>query len=432
MPADPSGLRMTAVPRSPSMLGPTRGWLLWIFLPLLVLLIGCGQSPEEESETQLTSSVSTAGVTPSAEVAETPGPLVDLWVSEEDVSLEPLPLRAGFPFTVTAVVHNDAAIPAMNVPVVLYISAAQEQIGYSPFLQQITVTVPASDSLPIEVPVNWNFAGGEHRVWIQVNRVPEAWEGHTSPLAEADTGDNLALLDAVVDPFDAYSSNLCSGRVDVEIGPADILPEPDRQRVLVLIHNQGNRAVYNLPVVVSGDQLAAISYTPIIAPCGGTAQVVVNVDRPFQMGESLTVQINPADWSGALEENDFKNNQVSVSAGLAPGLALPPGSGLEEYDFALSTADIETPELWMVLVTVHNKGTRDADMVPIRIENEGGRKLLDAIPLVQGEGSGIAAIRVGYLWLPGGTLTFTVNPQDAKGAYPENNRNNNVATFTLP
>jgi hypothetical protein len=85
-----------------------------------------------------------------------------------------------------------------------------------------------------------------------------------------------------------------------------------------------------------------------------------------------------------------------------------------------------------VLVTVHNLGTRDADMVPIRIENEGGRKLLDAIPLVQGEGSGVAAIRVGYLWLPGGTLTFTVNPQDTKDAYPEGNRNNNVATFTLP
>lgn len=407
----------------------------WIWIPLVLLpllLIGCGESPEEEAEALLTGSVSAAGVTPSAEVAEPAGPLVDLQIGEEDISLEPLPLRAGFPFTVTAVVHNNAAIPAVDVPIVLYISAAQEQIGYSPFLQQITVTVPASDSLPVEVPVNWNFGGGEHRIWIQLNLVPEAWQGRSPPLAEADTGDNLALLDVVVDPFDAYSSDLCSGRVDVEIGPADILPEPDRQRVLVLIHNQGNRAVYNLPVVVSGDELAAIGYTPAIPPCGGTAQVAVEVDRPFEAGESLTVQINPSDWSGALEESDFLNNQVSVSAGLAPGLALPPGSGLEDYDFALATADIETPELWMVLVTVHNLGTRDADMVPIRIENEGGRKLLDAIPLVQGEGSGVAAVRVGYLWLPGGTLTFTVNPQDAKGAYPESNRNNNVATFTLP
>jgi hypothetical protein len=71
-------------------------------------------------------------------------------------------------------------------------------------------------------------------------------------------------------------------------------------------------------------------------------------------------------------------------------------------------------------------------MVPIRVENTAGRKITDAIPSVQGKGSGVAAIRVGYLWIQGGTLTFTVNPQDAKGAYPEKNRDNNVATFTLP
>jgi hypothetical protein len=403
-----------------------------LLLLLLGLLSSCGQVRGEEPDALSTASVGIAAVAPSAGVTETPGPLVDLRLSEEDVSLQPLPLRAGFPFTVTAMIHNNADIPAVDVPVLVYISAVQEQIGFSPFLQQITVTIPASDSLSVDVPVDWNFGGGEHQIWLQVNRVPEAWENRTPSIAEADIGDNLVLLDAVVDPFDAYASDLCSGRVDVEISPTDILPEPDRQRVLVLIHNQGNRAVYNLPVVVSGNELAAISYTPAIPPCGGTAQVILDVDRPFLAGESLTVQVNPSDWSGALEESDFENNHVSVSAGLAPGLAIPPGSGLEDYDFALTTADIETPELWIVLVTVHNLGTRDADMVPIRIENESGRKLLDAIPLVQGEGSGVAAIRVGYLWLPGGTLTFTVNPQDTKDSYPESNRNNNVATFTLP
>ena len=88
--------------------------------------------------------------------------------------------------------------------------------------------------------------------------------------------------------------------------------------------------------------------------------------------------------------------------------------------------------MWHVLVTIQSLGTRDAAMVPIRVENEAGRKLTDAIPLVQGEGTGIAAIRVGYLWIPGGTLTFEVNPADAAGAFPETNRDNNTATFTLP
>jgi hypothetical protein len=190
--------------------------------------------------------------------------------------------------------------------------------------------------------------------------------------------------------------------------------------------------VYNLPVVALSDQLMGIVYTPAIPPCGGTAKVYVEVDRPFEQGESITVQINPSEWEGGLVEDDFENNQVAISAGLAPGMVMPAGSGLEDYDFQITTADIETPEPWIVMVAVRNLGTRDADMVPIHVENEAGRKITDAIPLVQGDGLGVAAIRVGYLWTSGGVLTFTVNPEDAEGAYPETNRENNIATFTLP
>ena len=359
-------------------------------------------------------------------------PLVALALTEKDVSIAPLPLRAGFPFSVTAVIHNKAEIPAVNVPLMLYISADREEIGYTSFLQVLTVTVPASDSLPVTIPVNWNLAGGKHQLWVQVNRMPQAWQSRAPTLPEADSGDNIVLTDLMVAPFDAYVSDLCPGRLDVEIGPADVLPEPDRQRVLVRVHNPGNRAVYNLPVVVVGNQLTGIAYTPAIPPCGGTAEVYVDVDRPLQQGESLTIQVNPKDWGDSLQEDNFDNNQVAIAAGLAPGMAMPASSGPEDYDFNISAADLETPQLWVVLVTIHNLGTRDAAMVPIRVENAAGRKITDAIPLVQGNGLGVAAIRVGYLWTRGGILTFTVNPQDVKGAYPETNRDNNVATFTLP
>jgi hypothetical protein len=220
--------------------------------------------------------------------------------------------------------------------------------------------------------------------------------------------------------------------VDVQIGPTDVLPEPEKQRVLVRVQNVGNRAVYNLPVVVTGDQMSGITYTPAIPPCGGTTEVYVEIDRPFHQGEWLTVEVNPSEWVGGLEEDDADNNRVTVVAGLLPEVVGLPDSSVEDYDFALTSADIEIPEMWMVMVTVQNLGTRDADMVPVRVENAAGRKIVDSIPLVQGEGLGVAAMRVGYLWLPGGTLTFTVNPEDAKGAYPEGHRDNNVATFTLP
>jgi hypothetical protein len=269
-------------------------------------------------------------------------------------------------------------------------------------------------------------------LWVQVNRLPDAWQAGMLTQPEAETADNVALLDLMVDPFDAYASDLCSGRVDVEIGPADVLPEPQKQRVLVRLHNVGNRAVYNLPVVVMGDQLAGVVYTPAIPPCGGFAEVYVAVDRPFQQGESLTVRVNPEDWGTWLQEDDFDNNQVSVAAGLAPGMSLPPGGVLDDYDFSINTADIEIPQMWIVMVTGHNQGVRDAADVPIRVENEKGRALTDSIPLIQGEGSGVIAFPIGYLWIPGGTLTFTINPEDAKGSYPETRRDNNVTTFTLP
>jgi hypothetical protein len=236
----------------------------------------------------------------------------------------------------------------------------------------------------------------------------------------------------MIDPFDAYSSELCSDRVDVGIDPADVIPEPGQQRVLVRVHNLGNRAVYNVPVVVLGAGLAGIAYTPAIPPCGGTSQVYVPVDRPFQEGESLTVLVNPEDWEDRLAEESAGNNQVAVAAGLAPGLVMPQTDGPGDYDFQIHSQDIEIPQMWLVQVRVQNLGTRDADMVPIRIENEAGRKILDAIPLVRGEGEGLAAFRVGYLWVRGGTLTFTINPPDAEGAYPESNLENNTATFTLP
>jgi hypothetical protein len=412
-----------------------RSSIRWTLLSLaltMLILVGCGSVGRDAQETPTARPLDEIRV-PLPTYGPLPEPpVVDLSLPEDGISVDPLPLRAGFPFTVTALVQNNWSFPAEEVPVMVLISADQEEIGFAAYSRLLTVTVPASQSLQVDLPIDWNFSGGEHQLWIQVNRLPDAWQERMATLPETNTRDNIALVDLMIDPFDAYTSDLCSGRVDVEIGPEDILPEPDRQRVWVRVHNVGNRAVYNLPVTVTSAQSSGIAYTPAIPPCGGTAGLYVEVDQPIEEGDSLTVQVNPVQWVDGLPEDDFENNQVSVTAGLAPGLEPPSEVDLDDYDFGISTSDIEIPEPWHVLVTVHNLGTRDAAMVPISVENEAGRKLADAIPLVQGEGSGIAAIRVGYLWIPGGTLTFTVNPIDAAGALPETRRDNNTATFTLP
>ena len=415
-----------------------RYWGLGLLVGLLSLLVlvACGAQEGAENGTATApvgQGTPGAEAVAAAQATATPsGPQIELRLGEEDVTIEPLPLRAGAPFSLTLVIHNDSQVPAPDVPILVYIAGLQEEIGYAPFWQVLTETVPSSGSLEMVLPINWNFSGGEHQLWVQVNRLPEAWQQRIPTLPEADNSDNAFLAELVIDPFDAYSSDLCAGRTDVEIGPQDVLPQPDQQRVLVRIHNIGNQAVYHLPVVVMGDRLSGIAYTPAIPPCGGSAEIHVEVDRPFQEGESLTVLLNPEEWADRLAEDRFDNNRVSVVAGLGPDVQLAPGGGLDDYDFSISASDIEIPQMWILQVTVYNHGTRDAAMVPIRVENESGRKLMDAIPLVQGQGLGVAAFPAGYLWRPGGTLTFTVNPEDAKGSYPERNRDNNVTTFTLP
>jgi DNA-directed RNA polymerase subunit beta' len=104
----------------------------------------------------------------------------------------------------------------------------------------------------------------------------------------------------------------------------------------------------------------------------------------------------------------------------------------------------EVPEVWDTLdevvkeypvmlnraPTLHRLGIQAFE--PILIEGKAGRKIIDAIPLVDGGGLGIVAVQLGSLWVPGGTVTVTLNPSGAKGAFPEAARENNVLVVALP
>ena len=376
-------------------------------------------------------------------------PPVSLTLTAKEIKLEPLPLRAGFPFTITIPIHNNEPAPAAGVPVMVYLSAKQDQIGYSSFFRVLAVTIPATQTLAVKVPVVQNLAGGEYQLWVQVNRLspPVAQQAGTVALPETSIDDNAALLDLVVAPFDAYVSNLCSGRIDVALEFSDIWLDPDTQRIHLRVHNLGNQAVYNLPVVVTGRQATGVAYTPAIAPCGGTAMAVVELDRPLEAGELLDLAVNPGEWPDRMAEDSFDNNYVrsvtvspgSAEAGQGPFLVSESGEGaaapageVADYSFAIGPADVEIVRSGIILVKVHNLGTRDAANVPIRIEGKAGRKVLDVIPVVEGNGLGVAAIQLGWVWSPKATLTLTVNPEGAKGAYPETYRDDNTTTFTLP
>jgi hypothetical protein len=89
-----------------------------------------GQRPEA------TSAAGSSTPTPEATAARatrTPEPpLLALSILAEEIQLAPLPLRAGHPFTITGVIHNDSAVPAADVPVLVHLSANREELGYSP------------------------------------------------------------------------------------------------------------------------------------------------------------------------------------------------------------------------------------------------------------------------------------------------------------
>jgi len=397
----------------------------------LLLVVACGGGAEEDGGAPVDRdalALDAAG-TPSAAI---PVPRLALALDLGDVALTPQPLRAGEPFTITTLIHNQSDVLAENVPVVVLVAPLEDQFGYQPFLHVLTVTVPASTSVPITVTVRWNLAAGEHRLWVQANREPESWQGLMPAQPEVNLADNAVLVALMIEPFDTQLSTLCAGRVDLEIEPADILPEPDADRVLVTIHNLGNRAVYNVPVVVFSARATGLAYSPAIPPCGGTVRVPIDLVGNLAPGDALTVRINPAEWESDLVEDNFDNNQVAVSAGFAPGAAPPAVQSPADYDFWLETGAVELAQPGVLVITVQNRGTRDADQVPVQVENEAGRKILDRIPLVRGQGMGVGAVQVSSLAARGGKLIVTVNPAGAENAYPEANRQDNTVTFLLP
>ena len=199
---------------------------LFALLTLLVLVASCGEEKNGELEA-LTPGTSGQALEPApTPTAGSPESFLQLSIDPDQVFIDPLPIRAGFPFTVTTELHNWSEVSAEDVPVMLHISADQDKLGYMAFLKLLTVTVPASGSVPIEIPVDWNLAGGAHRLWLQANRLPDAWQDRARVQPETELEDNLVLQDVEVDPFDAYTSDLCSGRVDVESGQADVIAEP--------------------------------------------------------------------------------------------------------------------------------------------------------------------------------------------------------------
>ena len=436
-------------------------------LLLLWLLAGCGagSTPAPVSATGLApdpaaTTVSQAHGSGKANGKDTS---VSLFLVPQEIKLAPLPLRAGFPFTITIPIHNNDPAPAVDVPLMVYLSSKQEQLGYSPFFRIITATVPATGTITVQVPVAQNLDGGEYQLWVQVNRLsaPIARQAGLLPQPEANLDDNSALLDVVVAPFDAYLSDLCAGRVDVAIEFAEIWIESDLRRLHVRVHNLGNQAVYNLAVVVTGHeedlsaQVSGVAYTPALPPCGGTGETVVQLDRPLDPGELFDVAVNPQNWPDTLVEDSFANNHVlsvtllldSEAVGQAPllfvededgaivsgGSPPPPSSAaVTDYDFSITPADVEIVRSGIILVKVYNLGTRDVANVPVRIEGKAGRRVTDVIPLIKGNGLGVAAIQLGWVWYPKAELTLTVNPEGVKGAYPESDRSNNVVTFTLP
>jgi len=217
-------------------------------------------------------------------------PSVQVSLAPRDVSVKPLPIQAGYPFTITLVIHNDGGASPEPAGDGLHLSRAGNDRLLS-LHGVLTVTLPSTRPVTLEVPVRWNLTGGENRLWAQVNRLPKAWQPESPTWPEEDKSDNSVLLELIVEPFDAYRSDLCSGRVDVEID-AGVVAERAASAFGCPSTTPGTR-----PPTTSRWSFPAKTWraspTHRPSPVRGTAEVWVQVDRPLAEGESIAVNVTP-------------------------------------------------------------------------------------------------------------------------------------------
>ena len=107
---------MSDISGEPRALPLSLRWALLVVFSSILLLTGCGERGEGAQETPTARPGTGDPVTVPTYIPEPEVPVVDLVLLEDEILIGPQPLRAGFPFTVTALIQNRLTVPAEDIP----------------------------------------------------------------------------------------------------------------------------------------------------------------------------------------------------------------------------------------------------------------------------------------------------------------------------
>ncbi len=256
----------------------------------------------------------------------TPEAPPNLWVDPASVVISPENPRAGDILEVAFAVHNDGSAGAQDVRAFAMLWPKAATVGLSleaTALVQVPSQGQAEVRLELGEPVE-----GVFRLWVTVNRGIRIiiedrviWEAPNPD--ELNPDDNLVETDVEVGPFEAYTSDACPAGVNLAVSEADVeqvdfnlppgVPPPPGGFPNILgitVRNTGNLAMYRVPVSLFFSETASLlRRSGALPPCGGTTLVTLTLTPEWR---NLTVVVNPVREDGAIPEDDYSDNEVTV------------------------------------------------------------------------------------------------------------------------
>ena len=315
---------------------------LYVFAALTLLLAGC--DPSGPTDAAITLALSPTRTAPAAKPTATLPtlqelePASNLWIDPDSLRILPERPQVGDVLEFSFVVHNDgegerrgvlawAAIARTELPLTIFSNHTQADIA-ADGSAEVRLTLGEITDEERMSPFLRELRDGGYAVAVSVNRelrdvVENRFYWQAPEQAETDPSDNVVETRLTVHPFESYTSEACPPATNLAISALDIAlvrpdhsegasPAADSDFLAVTIHNVGNPALYSVPVqLVGAGGQSFYSYTLGLRPCGGTDRMFLPVNPAW--GEIFTLVLNPVDSGGAIPEEDYTDNEVTVT-----------------------------------------------------------------------------------------------------------------------
>ncbi|MGD1060629.1 MAG: CARDB domain-containing protein [Methanomassiliicoccales archaeon] len=328
--------------------------------------------------------------------------VVDLEISNDDISFDRFAPRVGDLVNISAVVSNLGNAPASFVST--RFSVDSSEIG------QVNLTlVPPGEYRIAKMP--WIAVLGTHNVSVMVDA--------NASIIETNESNNLAWKDIVVEAQPVLAPDLVVLASNITFEPSTIYEGAD-VNVSLVVYNGGNGPAPN--ALFSFDLDGTYANQTVTVPAG-TALTVYTIWPSVSAGfHSVTITADPMHLLG---ETNYSNNEASASFTALPDVLnrpdLLPNSGIQ---LTPGPPSLTEGNQTLINVTVLNDGNSPATNIDVRFQIDsvtiGIRRIAALAP-----GS---AEEVGVQWLAtAGSHTVSVQVDYANNITEINKLNNNAS-----